>query len=94
MTDEEKRTRKACDLIVHRSAKQMLGKGASIGMVLDRLLTFSAGQEVICYSEGELSGVHTAKSSSTAAAAIPRTKRKEQTDGLRPTYFRIQRVEL
>tara|TARA_R110000823_G_scaffold42562_2_gene111400 strand:+ start:356 stop:604 length:249 start_codon:yes stop_codon:yes gene_type:complete len=50
MTDEEKRTRKACDLIVHRSAKQMLGKGASIGMVLDRLLTFSAGQA--CKTDG------------------------------------------
>lgn len=44
MTEASKETRKACDLIVHRSAELMLEQGASIGMVLDRLLTFSAGQ--------------------------------------------------
>lgn len=47
-----------------------------------------------CYYLSELSGHLTANSPSTAAATTPRTKRKTQTDGLRPSNFRIQRVEL
>lgn len=44
MKDASNDTRKACDQIVHRSAELILAQGASIGLVLDRLLTFSAGQ--------------------------------------------------
>ncbi len=44
MTDEEKQTRKICDQIVFQSASLMIEQGASVGMTLDRFLTFSAGQ--------------------------------------------------
>ncbi len=48
MDNQQKLAIKACDLIVHRSAELMLEQGASVGMVLDRLLTFSAGQACKC----------------------------------------------
>ncbi len=34
----------ACDHLVHECAAKMLEEGASLGMTLDRLLTFSAAQ--------------------------------------------------
>ena len=45
---DNKSTIKACDQIVHKSVDLMIDQGASIGMVLDRLLTFSAGQACKC----------------------------------------------
>lgn len=44
MTEAEKKTRAKCDLITHRAAELMIEEGAGVGMMLDRLLTFSAAQ--------------------------------------------------
>ncbi|MEO9463908.1 MULTISPECIES: hypothetical protein [Alphaproteobacteria] len=44
MTNQEQQTRQACDQIIHDGALMMIGHGASIATILDRLLTFSAGQ--------------------------------------------------
>jgi hypothetical protein len=41
-------TRKACDQLIYMSARTMMENGASMSMVLDRFLTFSAGQACLC----------------------------------------------
>lgn len=56
-SEAEERRMAACDLIVSRAARMMVDEaGASVGMVLDRLLTYAAAQA--CVNEGS---PHTAK---------------------------------
>jgi hypothetical protein len=65
MTENNKTTIQACDQIIHRSAELMLEQGASMGMMLDRLLTFSAGQA--CKVDGAF---HTAQAFRSIADQI------------------------
>ncbi|SFO91007.1 hypothetical protein [Tranquillimonas alkanivorans] len=45
MTEQSKK--KACDRIVAKAAKEMVeGRGAPLGMMIDRMLTFAAAQAV------------------------------------------------
>lgn len=44
MTDQMTAQRKFCDLTITRAAELMAEQGASVPMILDRLLTFSAAQ--------------------------------------------------
>tara|TARA_R110002020_G_scaffold198829_2_gene400019 strand:+ start:616 stop:861 length:246 start_codon:yes stop_codon:yes gene_type:complete len=50
MTDQDTETQRKCDLITHRAAEMMIEQGASLGMALDRMLTFSAAQA--CKADG------------------------------------------
>lgn len=46
--NSETKTRKDCDQLIYMSAQAMMEHGASLSMVLDRFLTFSAGQACLC----------------------------------------------
>jgi hypothetical protein len=50
MTDET--TRKFCDLTVTRAAELMHEQGASVPMILDRMLTYSAAQASVMDADG------------------------------------------
>lgn len=54
MTDKTRQTeaqRKFCDLTITRAAELMAEEGASVPLILDRLLTFSAAQA--CVIDGQ-----------------------------------------
>ncbi|WP_155094951.1 hypothetical protein [Paracoccus aestuariivivens] len=43
----------ACDAVLHEAANKMIEAGADVGMVIDRLLTFTAGQMVYTTSKAD-----------------------------------------
>ncbi len=50
-SEREERRKAVCDRIVERAAEMMVGEaGASVGMVIDRMLTYAAAQA--CTTDG------------------------------------------